>query len=317
MCLAAALWGLDLEEVSQSFSKLNLSTLPVMLIFIFLFFWLKAVRWRLLLAPLRKFRTREVVPPLMIGFMENNILPAHLGELIRVFVLSRKFALSKTAVLSSVILERVLDMLVILLFVGVGLLVVEDLPPWIQTGALTMAAMAISFSILLIAYVFRTQAFIQAYRQFFRFLPTKTFQKLDEIMESAAQGLASIKNGRAAFWIILNSLLQWTLMGGMVYVSLASLGLWLHPMASIVTTGVSALGAAIPSTPGYFGVIQLSFWVTLQMFGVDRADAFASSIYYHLNQYIPVTLVGLYYLNRLGLGLNQITNNAAEEKEKG
>jgi hypothetical protein len=53
------------------------------------------------------------------------------------------------------------------------------------------------------------------------------------------------------------------------------------------------------------------------MFGVDRADAFASSIYYHLNQYIPVTLVGLYYLNRLGLGLNQITNNAAEEKEKG
>ena len=62
-------------------------------------------------------------------------------------------------------------------------------------------------------------------------------------------------------------------MGGMVYVSLASLGLWLHPMASIVTTGVSALGAAIPSTPGYFGVIQLSFWVTLQMFahGVTAA----------------------------------------------
>ena len=46
----------------------------------------------------------------MIGFMGNNVLPAHLGELIRVFVLGRTFALSKAAVLSSVVLERILDM---------------------------------------------------------------------------------------------------------------------------------------------------------------------------------------------------------------
>jgi len=288
-----------------------------MLLLVFLFFWLKAVRWRLLLAPLREFRTREVVPPLLIGFMGNNILPAHLGELIRVFVLSHKFALSKTAVLSSVILERVLDMLVILVFVGVGLLVVEDLPPWVETGALTMAVMALIFSILLVTYVFRAQMFIQAYRKISRFLPPKLSHKLDEIMESATQGLASIKSGRTAFWLILNSFLQWTLMGGMVYISLTSLGLWLHPMASIITTGVSALGAAIPSTPGYFGVIQLSFWITLQIFGVDQADAFASSIYYQMSQYIPVTLVGLYYLNRMGLGLKQIQETATEEREEG
>ena len=104
-------------------------------------------------------------------------------------------------------------------------------------------------------------------------------------------------------------------MGGMVYISLASLDVWLNPMASIVTTGVSALGAAVPSTPGYFGVIQLSFWVSLQMFGVEKADAFASSVYFHLSQYVPVTLVGLYYVNRLGLRLKQIEEGVTEEEE--
>jgi uncharacterized protein (TIRG00374 family) len=252
----------------------------------------------------------------MIGFMGNNILPAHLGELIRVFVLGRKYSLSKAAVLSSVVLERVLDTLVILIFVGIGLYTVEGLPQWVETGALTMAALTISFSLLLIAFVFRTQSFLQAYRKIFSFLPKKVFHKIEEIMELAAPGLASIKNARAAFWIILTSLLQWTLMGGMVYVSLASLGLWLTPLASLVTIGISALGAAIPSTPGYFGVIQLSFWVSLQMFGVDKADAFASSVYFHLSQYIPVTLVGLYYVNRTGLRLKQIKEKVTQDQEE-
>ena len=80
LCLAAALWGLDLEKVSESFAGLNYGTLPVILALLFLFFWLKAVRWRLLLSPLREFRTQEVVPPLMIGFMGNNVLPAHLAN---------------------------------------------------------------------------------------------------------------------------------------------------------------------------------------------------------------------------------------------
>ena len=316
LCLTAALWGLDLEQVAESFSELNLVTLPLMLALLFLFFWLKAVRWRLLLSPLREFRTQEVVPPLMIGFMGNNVLPAHLGELIRVLVLGRKFTLSKAAVLSSMVLERLLDMLVILMFVGLGLLVVEGLPGWVQTGAVSMAGLAIAFSLLLIAFVFRTQAFLRVYRRIFHFLPTKLFHKIDEIIESTAQGLASIKNARASFWIALTSLLQWTVMGGMVYLSLASLGIWLNPMASVVTTGISALGAAIPSTPGYFGVIQLSFWVSLQLFGVEKADAFASSIYYHLCQYIPVTLVGLYYLNRFGLRLKQIEEEVTDKEEE-
>ena len=80
--------------------------------------------------------------------------------------------------------------------------------------------------------------------------------------------------------------------------------------------GVTALGVVVPSTPGFFGVIQFCFWVSLRIFGVDKTDAITASVYYHLSQYIPVTLVGLYYLGRLGLRFGDITRETVHEAEQ-
>ena len=250
----------------------------------------------------------------MIGFMGNNLLPAHLGELIRIYVLGREFSLSKAAVFSSVVLERIFDTAVVLLFLVLSLFLVEELPSWVSTTIFFVSVLAGLIILFLAAYLFWTQRLIHATRRVFSFLPERFGRKLSETMEAGVLGLASMQSGGLVFWIVLTSILQWILMAGMVYVSLWSFGLHLPPLASVVIIGVSALGVSIPSAPGFFGIIQLSFWVILQGFGVDKGDAFASSIYFHLSNYIPVTLVGLYYLNRRGLQLWQIDKEAAEDE---
>ena len=100
-----------------------------------------------------------------------------------------------------------------------------------------------------------------------------------------------------------------------MHVALWSFGLHLPLHASLIVMGVTVLGVAIPSTPGFFGVVQFCFWVSLRIFGVEKADAFAASVYYHLSQYIPVTLVGLYYLSRLGLRFGDIAREAVHKAE--
>jgi uncharacterized protein (TIRG00374 family) len=315
VCLAIALWGIEWEQIQEGFQQANYSTLPILMGLLFCVFWLKAIRWRLLLQPLRKFQTKEVFPSLMIGFMGNNVLPAHLGELIRVFVLGREFSLSKAAVFSSVVLERLFDMVVILLFLLMSLLLVDGLPSWVTTTLFFVLVFATVSILLLAAYMFWTQRFIRATRRVFSFLPERFGQKITEAMEAGVLGMTSIRSGGLAFWIVLTSILQWALMAGMVYVSLLSFGLHLTPLASFVIIGVSALGVSIPAAPGFFGIIQLCFWVILQLFGVEKADAFASSIYFHLSNYIPITLLGLYYLNRRGLHLWQVEEEAAESKD--
>ena len=314
--MVIALWGIEWGQLREGFQQANYFTLPILLVLLFAVFWLKAIRWRLLLQPLRKFQTKEVVPPLMIGFMGNNLLPAHLGELIRIYVLGREFSLSKAAVFSSVVLERIFDTAVVLLFLVMSLFLVEELPSWVSTTIFFVSILAGLIILFLAAYLFWTQRLIHATRRVFSFLPERFGRKLSETMEAGVLGLASMQSGGLVFWIVVTSILQWILMAGMVYVSLWSFGIHLTPLASVVIIGVSALGVSIPSAPGFFGIIQLSFWVILQGFGVDKGDAFASSIYYHLSNYIPVTLVGLYYLNRRGLQLWQIDKEAAEDENQ-
>ena len=314
--MVIALWGIEWGQPREGFQQANYFTLPILMGLLFAVFWLKAIRWRLLLEPLRKFQTKEVVPPLMIGFMGNNLLPAHLGELIRIFVLGREFSLSKAAVFSSVVLERIFDTAVVLLFLVMSLFLVEELPSWVSTTIFFVSILAGLIILFLAAYLFWTQRLIHATRRVFSFLPERFGRKLSETMEAGVLGLTSMQSGGLVFWIVLTSILLWVLMAGMVYVSLWSFGIHLTPLASVVIIGVSALGVSIPSARGFFGIIQLSFWVILQGFGVDKGDAFASSIYFHLSNYIPVTLVGLYYLNRRGLQLWQVDKEAAEDEDQ-
>ena len=313
VCLVVAFWGIDFKEIRASFERANYATLPIYLALLFLFYWLKAVRWKFLLCPLRVFQTREVAGPLMIGFMGNNVLPAHLGEFARVFVLGREYDLSKTAVLSSVVLERVFDSATILVIFGVSILLV-DLPASYAIISLYVAGLTAVAFLVLAVYVFWTERFVRVAEWVLDrlpVLPATLRVKLTKMLESGAEGFASLRDARLVSWIVITSALQWLLMGVMVYVALWSFGLNLPLRASFVVVGVTAFGVAIPSTPGFFGVIQFAFWVSLSLFGAEKADVLAASVYFHLGQYIPVTLVGLYYLSRLGLRVGDITTEAA------
>ena len=124
------------QKVADAFRQADYRTLPVMLLSLVAFYWLKVVRWKLLLEPIGRYRpVRDLFPSTIIGFAFNNVLPAHLGEFVRVFVFSRQSGLSRTAVLSSIVLERIFDIIAILAFLVAGLLSVdaEGLDPRVET----------------------------------------------------------------------------------------------------------------------------------------------------------------------------------------
>jgi uncharacterized membrane protein YbhN (UPF0104 family) len=86
-------------------------------------------------------------------------------------------------------------------------------------------------------------------------------------------------------------------------------------LVSCIVLGVVAFGVTVPSSPGYFGVIQLCFLTVLKLFvpANQLADVFAASVYYHLSQYIPVTIVGSF----LGLKGFRMSDASVAATEKG
>ncbi len=282
-----------------------------------MFFWLKAVRWTYLLRPIKTLKTTEVVPALMIGFMMNNVLPAHLGEFVRVYVLGRQYDIPKSAVLSTVVLERIFDVFAILAFLGISLALV-DLPPEFKTGGIIITSLAIVGFIGVLAFVIWPKPILAAFELtlgLFWFVPVAQRRKLVELVETSSAGLATLKDPWLTFLIAVTSVAQWLINGGMVYFSLKSFGLDLPLLASFVVIAATALGVTVPSTPGYFGVVQACFRISLLPFGADEAQVVSASVYYHLVQYVAITLVGLIFLNRVGMKFSDLSHKAIDAED--
>jgi hypothetical protein len=60
------------------------------------------------------------------------------------------------------------------------------------------------------------------------------------------------------------------------------------------------VGITLPSSPGYFGNIQLAYVLALKPFGIDAGSAIAASLFFHALAYPAVVIVGLIYLRTQG-----------------
>ena len=313
-CLWYAFRNVDWPTVAERLESANWLLAPLMGLLLFVFYTLKAWRWKLLLEPVAPMRVRDVAGPLMIGFMANNILPAHLGELVRVHVLGRTRNVPRAAVLSTVILERLFDLLAILVVFGVGLHCGRPLPEEYQTAAITLAVLTGLLLAGAVAFVFASEPCLKLLDWICNtclvFLPTRWRSKLVELLRSAADGLEALKQPRLAAGIVTASVAKWFVMGLMVWMSLKTLGATDVFAPALVVVGVIAVVILLPAPPGYVGIIQGCFTAVLALYDVDPSLTVAASVYYHLWQYVPVTLVGLYCLQRTGLRLSDVTHTA-------
>jgi len=123
------------------------------------------------------------------------------------------------------------------------------------------------------------------------------------LLETAMLALSSVRSTARLAALAVNSLVQWTLMAGMVWLSLLAFGESVSAAAAVVVLTVTVLAVALPSAPGYVGAIQAAFVFALQPFGVGDAIAFAASVFYLVCQWVPVTAIGALYALRSGVRL--------------
>lgn len=307
------------QQFLTAFRTADYRTLPLIWLTLFFFYWLKAWRWRLLLSPIGSYRTlQDLVPPIMIGFAFNNVLPARLGEVARCFVFSKQQKLPLSLAVSSVVLERFFDLIGILFFLGLGLLLVDGLDPDIRQRAMVPALLAVGGMLGGLTFVIWTRpvlTLVEFLLGKLPFVPGAVVAKVCRILENGAQGLASLRNWRLLATMLVISIVKWGLNGLLVMFSLISFGLPSSPLVAMVVMGVVAFGVSIPSSPGYFGVMQVCFLLVLGLFVEGESGAaaiLAASIYYQMTQYIPVTLIGLGAFWFTGLRMAEVPESKSE-----
>ena len=194
----------------------------------------------------------------------------------------------------------------------------QGLSPSIRTHTLMVAGGVAVLVVVLLLYVFCTQWFIDTVNYLLSPIVSRTWlNKLTGTLQSGASGLGALKQPQLVAGIIACSLASWVVNGIVIHLALWSFDLPNSLLISCIVLGLTAVGAALPAAPGYLGVIQLCFMTVLGLFTTDEAGVFAASIYYHLTEYIMVTLTGLCYFNTTGVTLAEVQAEASVIEEQG
>jgi uncharacterized protein (TIRG00374 family) len=304
---AAFLWlalrGLKLDDVWQALQVGNYWWLIPSVGVYFLAVWARTWRWHYMLLPLKNISLRRLFPVVVIGYMGNNVYPFRAGEVLRSYVLRRQEEVSMSASLATVVVERVFDGLVMLIFVFVALPLAPLPNDNIRT--VVIAASGVFFAALLLFFALaampeRALRFAEIISN--AFVPERLRQPMLDITARFLDGLASLRSFRGVLMIFGTSLVIWLLETVKYWFIMQAFPFEVSFFALMLMNGVVNLATTLPSAPGYIGTFDAPGIAVLEMYGVEVAVATAYTLVLHAALWLPITLLGIYYMIRFGLG---------------
>jgi uncharacterized protein (TIRG00374 family) len=277
-------------------------------------FLIRAARWKVFLVPAiadTSFKSR--FGSTCIGFMANNLLPARVGEFARAYALSRSEPISASASFGSLVVERFFDALTLALFLATpfflpGFPLASDLGGDVLEKLLGLLLVFALGGLALVLLIWRPALAISTFRATIgRALPKKAADKITEVMELFIEGLGALRRPGLVIKGLIWSVAHWLWGALALYVGMLAFGITKPGyLGAIFLQGVNAFLVSIPSSPGFFGLFEASVRLALTPFGVPAEQAVAYAATFHIGAFTPVTLLGIYYLGKLGLSWGEV-----------
>lgn len=275
----------------------------------------RARRWQLILisnpAEPRDLPFRRVFGVLTIGYLANQVFPAPTGEVTRAVVLARREDITKVRVLSTIIVERVLDALAIAPIILFALIVIP-LPAWLERlvllAGLTLLGMAVAGVIL----HSQRERLVEAGSALIRGLSESMQSRLATTRESFREGLHILRDLRALTTVYALSLGAWVLQLAVLEMVTRSLHQPLNLRLLVLLILFSNAGTLLPFAPGNLGTFQALTMTSLAMFNVRPEVSFSIALAYQMVQFLPVAVFGLHNLWAGGMSMESVEEEVKE-----
>jgi uncharacterized protein (TIRG00374 family) len=312
-----ALRGLKLTEVWSSARQANYGWLVPGVLTYFVAVVARTWRWDYMLRPLKRIPLARLFPVVVIGYMGNNVYPFRAGELLRSYVLRRREGIPISASLATVVVERVFDGLIMLIFIFVALPFVR-LPSESLRWLVIVASVAF-FGALILFFALAAvpdRAYRLAERVSYPILPRRFREPLLGFGRRFLDGLESLRSFRNVLMIFLTSAVIWLLETVKYWFVMHAFPFEVTFFALMLMNGVVNLTTTLPSAPGYVGTFDAPGIAVLSLYGVPEALAGAYTLVLHAALWLPITLLGAVLMVREGLGwsaFNRAAHLAEEE----
>lgn len=313
----------DFADVIANIAKGDVLLLSASVLVATFGFVIRAMRWRILLLPvLPESQLQSRFASVSIGFMANNILPARIGEFARPYALSRLEPVSITAAFGSLVVERFMDGVILLLFLVIPVFTPSfpDVTAVFEGGGLAIfqGAVALVLGVLIVLVLMATlpRQFMASARIASRVLPEVWGLRALRLLEGLLESMAIMRDPRLLAIGFSWSFLFWMWHGLSFWLGMLAFDIDTGWFSAMFTEAVVGFGVALPSAPGFFGTFHASANFALTtVYGVPETQSLAFAFAYHFGGWIPITAIGLWYTWKLGFSLGDIGSAQEQVQE--
>jgi hypothetical protein len=301
ICLWAAFRQVDLPKMAAGIQDVDLWWIFASVLAAFSSLVLRAFRWKVLLSEVKAIRFHSLVSAIFIGMMANNLLPARLGEVVRAWVIARRESSPVATVLATIVVERVVDVVALLFFLGLGLLVVSGLSAETMgmlrnAGVVMMLMLSVAGVGLLTVVRYRVRLFSRL-EQWQGATRRRWILQGVDVAHRFVEGLVILRGVKVIAMLSGLSILIWGMAVVSFYILANGFPFSLSYGQSILVFVIVLFGIAIPSAPGFVGTFHGFCVAGLALVAeVDPTSAAAYATLLHGSHWLAITVLGMVYL---------------------
>ncbi len=248
---------------------------------------LRGVRWRVLLRPVADVPLGTTLSSLLVGYLANNVLPARLGEVVRSHDLGERTGLSRTTILGTIVVERVVDTVVVVTIASIAILVMSVrgiVASAVLVGAAVSALLVMAIALGIVAHRLPgadrvTEVISRRPRIHLALIRLRT-------------GLAIAGHVPTMTVAVLLSIGSWSFT--VLAFAAAAQAVGVQPtigQAALLAAGTN-LATAIPAAPGYVGTFELATVTIAASVGIPRESALAFAVLLHVTTLLITSVAG-------------------------
>jgi len=280
----------------------------------------RAVRWRLLMQSKgKKIPLGPLYHATAAGFAINNLLPARAGEVARAYAARRLTGIPFSVAMTTIVISRVLDGVVLFIFLAVPTLM-GWFSPGVTIGGVTVTRIMTVATAVFFAFFVTALAAVEFPRQiigpianlFRRTLPETVAEKAVHGLRGVLHSLSVIRRPRVLFEVLGWSLVISGINGLSFLFAFMAFDLDVPWHGAYVLQSLINFDLVIPSTPGFVGVFEAVTRAGLSLYGVGATAAVSFAIVYHFCSYVPVTLMGLWSLAHTHIRMSDVREEVSE-----
>ncbi|HEY2905375.1 MAG TPA: lysylphosphatidylglycerol synthase transmembrane domain-containing protein [Vicinamibacterales bacterium] len=285
---------------------------------------IRSLRWQYLLAPLGRVSFASSFRATAVGFAATGLLPARAGEVIRPYFLARHERMSATGAFATIILERLLDLVTVLVLLASFVFVfgrdmaranpvVFRAVKWAGVTAGAASAVALIVLFVLAGNPARLGRFFERLEEV---LPSRLAGMIARLAEKFATGLGAIRRPGRLLGALVWSFPLWLCIGLGIYSVSRAFSLVVPFTGTFLMMAILVVGVAVP-TPGAIGGFHEAFRIGATVFyGAPDDAAVGAAIVLHVLSIGPSLLLGLFFAAQVGLNFATMQRLADQAEQR-